>query len=572
MKLSKILCCILTISFVLSFTLISVNAQTPSFTGGMINVDGITYRTYNDGTATLYKGNFMREGEVVIPAEVEGYVVTSIGDYSFQHCDKMTGVVIPASVNHIGYSAFYGCEKLESVTIPDSVEEIEYAAFYGCKSLKTAKIADMVAWCAATIDGPYANPAHITGKLDFGTQTKDLVVPSYIESVGAYAFYGCKDITSVEISEGITRIGECAFYGCENLAKITVPKTVLKIEDGAFSDCDKLSVVNVSTDNTNYKNLAGALVEIETKTLIKGFNNTQLPNDNSIERISAYAFSGCNSLLSIVIPDCISYIGVSAFKDCTQLTDVTLPKTITSINSGVFSGCEQLKNIILPENLLNIGSNAFRYCKNLTSITLPEKITEIGDFAFADCVSLTSLEIPGSLTKLGNGIVAGSTSLTSLSAKEGSSYYSYNNCIIKRGTVWAGCKTSRIPIIDSITMIAPYAFMGQTGLTQIALPNSITDIEVGSFDGCTALSKVYYGGDEEKWNSIKISNGNTALSEAEKLYNNTDMPEILINNNTGLGNVFGKDSNAWIWLVIGAGVILIAGAVIVIFIIKRKKK
>ena len=206
MKPTKILSCILTVVLVLSFALISANAQTPSFTGGMINVGGIMYRTASDGTATLSKGNFMLKGEFEIPAEVNGYLVTSIGDYSFQHCDKITSIIIPATVNHIGYSAFYGCEKLESVTIPDSIEEIEYAAFYGCKSLKTAKIADMVAWCAAKLDGPYANPAHITGKLDFGTSTKDLVIPSYIQSVGAYSFYGCKDINSVQISEGMTKI------------------------------------------------------------------------------------------------------------------------------------------------------------------------------------------------------------------------------------------------------------------------------------------------------------------------------------------------------------------------------
>lgn len=572
MKLTKLLSCVLALALVLSFTLISANAQMPAFTNGMINVDGIMYRTSQNGTATLSKGNFMRKGEVIIPAEVNGYAVTSIGDYSFQYCNEMTKVVIPASVTHIGYSAFYGCEKLESVTIPDSIEEIEYAAFYGCKALKTAKISDMVAWCAAKLDGPYANPAHITGKLDFGTPTKELVIPSYIESVGAYAFYGCKDINSVQISEGITKIGECAFYGCENLAEITVPQSIIKIEDGAFSNCNKLSVVSVSPNNTYYKNLAGALVEVDTKTLIKGFNNTQLPSDGSIERISAYAFSGCDNLVSITLPDCISYIGVSAFKGCTKLTSITLPKNLTSINSAVFSGCEQLKNITLPEGLLNIGSNAFRYCKSLTSITLTKKIAEIGDFAFADCTNLTKLEMPGSLTKLGNGVVAGSTSITTLTVKEGSSYYSYNNCIIKRGTVWAGCKTSRIPIINSISTIAPYAFMGQTGLTQIAIPKNVTDIEVGAFDGCTALSKVYYGGDEERWKTIKTSEGNTALTEAEKLYNNTDMPETPVLGNTGLSNVFSKNSTAWIWFIVGAVVVLISGAVAVIFIIRHKKK
>ncbi len=573
MKLTKILSCILVLVLVLSFPLISVEATIPSFQGGMINVDGIIYRTSRDGTATLHKGNFMLKGEFAIPSEVNGYMVTSIGDYSFQYCDKITSIVIPATVTHIGYSAFYGCEKLESVTIPDSIVEIEYAAFYNCKSLKTAKIADMVAWCAAKLDGPYANPAHITGKLDFGTPMKDLVIPSYIESVGAYTFYGCKDINSVQISEGIEKIGECAFYGCENLTEITVPKSVIKIEDGAFSDCGKLSVVGVSPENAQYKNLIGALVEVETKTLIKGFNNTQLPDDGSIERIGAYAFSGCDNLSSIILPDCISYIGVSAFKDCRKLASVTLPKNLTSINTGLFSGCEQLNGIALPDSLLRIGGNAFRNCKNLTSITLPKNITEIGDFTFADCTGLTKLEFPASLTKLGEGVTAGATSITSLTVENGSAYYSSGNCIIKKGTVLAGCKTSRIPINSSISKIESYTFSGQTGLTQIAISESIKNIGVNAFDGCTSLSKVYYGGDETDWNAVKISEGNTALGDATKLYNNTDMPETFASDNNGLDNaIFGENGNLWLWVIIVAVVILIAGAIATVFIVKHKKK
>ena len=573
MKLNKILSFILALALLLSFPLISVEAAMPQFQGGMINVDGIMYRTSFDGTATLSKGNFMLTGEFTIPAEVNGYLVTSIGDYSFQHCDKITSIIIPATVSHIGYSAFYGCEKLESVTIPDSIEEIEYAAFYGCKSLKTAKIADMVAWCAAKLDGPYANPAHITGKLDFGTPTKDLVIPSYIQSVGAYSFYGCKDVNSIQISEGMTKIGECAFYGCENLTEITVPKSVLKIEDGAFSSCGKLSIVGVSPENTNYKNLVGALVELETKTLIKGFNNTQLPTDGSVERIGAYAFSGCDNLVSINLPDCISYIGVSAFKDCRKLTSVTLPKNLTNINSGLFSGCEQLNGITLPDSVLRIGGNAFRNCKSLTAITIPKNTAEIGDFAFSDCTGLTKLKFPASLKIFGEGVTSGANSITSLTVDDGSLYYSLGNCIIKNGTVLAGCKTSRIPVNDSISRIDSYAFSGQTGLTQIAISKSIENIGVNAFDGCTSLSNVYYGGDENDWNTVKISEGNTALTEAEKLYNNTDMPEILTSDNGGLGGaIFGENSNLWLIIIIIVAVVLIGGAVAVIFIIKHKKK
>ncbi len=572
MKLNKLISCLLSVILIVFCVQTTAGAKEQAIGNGMGVFEGLTYRTFTDGTATITKGNTYKSGTIEIPVEIDGYIVTAIGDYSFQYCKNMQEVIIPPTVTYIGYSAFYGCEKLETVTIPDSVTEIQYAAFAKCNSLKTAKIADMVAWCAAKIDGPYANPAHITGKLDFGTSMTNFVIPSYISSIGAYSFYGCKDITSIVISEGITEIGECAFYGCENLTNINVPKSVIKIEDGAFSDCDKLSVVDVSLDNDYYKNLDGALVEIETKTLIRGFNNTVVPNDGSIERIASYAFSGCENIASITLPDSINYLGASTFKDCKKLSSVTLPSGLTDINSGLFSGCSALTQFTIPQSVSRIGSNAFRYCTSLASIELPNKIVEIDDFAFADCTSLTSLELPGSLKKLGEGIIAGSTAITSLKVKSGSAFYSQNNCIIKNGFVWAGCKTSRIPDDNSISMIRNFAFSGQTDMTQALIPKSVQDIGVGAFDGCTALKNIYYGGDENDWWSIKLSGQNEPLVQAEKLYENTNMPEIIFPDATdsNIGTISGENK-LLIWIIAGIGLILIAGAVTTAIIFKRKR-
>ncbi len=87
------------------------------------------------GTAVLtaYVGSV---AEVVIPAEVDGYAVTALGDNLFKD-SAVTSVVLPASVTSIGWFAFYGCRSLQTVTLGEAVTTIGYAAFDGCPKTMT---------------------------------------------------------------------------------------------------------------------------------------------------------------------------------------------------------------------------------------------------------------------------------------------------------------------------------------------------------------------------------------------------------------------------------------------------
>lgn len=88
-----------------------------------------------DGTATLtsYVGSAT---EVTVPAEVDGYAVTALGEGLFRD-SAVTAVTLPASVTDIGWFAFYGCGSLQSVTVGEAVSTIGYAAFDGCPKSMT---------------------------------------------------------------------------------------------------------------------------------------------------------------------------------------------------------------------------------------------------------------------------------------------------------------------------------------------------------------------------------------------------------------------------------------------------
>lgn len=84
---------------------------------------GYTYVHLTDTNIqiTRYSGT---ESECVIPASIDGYNVTSIGEMAFNNCEKITTIKVPEGVTEIGDNAFYRCIKMESIELPDSLISI----------------------------------------------------------------------------------------------------------------------------------------------------------------------------------------------------------------------------------------------------------------------------------------------------------------------------------------------------------------------------------------------------------------------------------------------------------------
>lgn len=69
-----------------------------------------------DQTCTIvgYKGEAT---SLDIPLTIEGYTVTSIGEWAFSWCRSLTSITIPDSVTFIGEGAFAGCDDLENIAV-----------------------------------------------------------------------------------------------------------------------------------------------------------------------------------------------------------------------------------------------------------------------------------------------------------------------------------------------------------------------------------------------------------------------------------------------------------------------
>lgn len=114
------------------------------------------------------------------------------------------------------------------------------------------------------------------------------------------------------------------------------------------------------------------------------------------------AFSRCESLTSINIPDSVTSIGDSAFRWCKTLTGINIQDSVTSIGNSAFYGCRSLTSINIPDSVTSIGDSTFLLCGSLTSINIPGSVTSIGNRAFYGCCSLTCINIPDSVTSIGD--------------------------------------------------------------------------------------------------------------------------------------------------------------------------
>ena len=299
-------------------------------------------------------------------------------------------------------------------------------------------------------------------------------------------------IPATHYGKPVTSIGNSAFFNCTGLTSITIPDSVTSIGDEAFTNCIRLTSITIPDSVTNIGNSA---------------------------------FSECTGLTSVTIGDSVTTIGAWAFSDCTSLTSVTIPDSVTNIGGVAFSNCNNLKNIIIGNGVTSIGNHAFDGCSSLVSITIPDSVTSIGQFTFSSCTSLTSIIIGSGITSIDHSAFNNCPQLkdvyiTDLIAWWGISFEnSYANPMIgtRIGHILDknGAEITELVLDASVTKIPQDGFSRFANLTSITLPDSVTSIQSGAFDGCNALSTVFYQGTEEQKSNIYISvSGNGPLTSA----------------------------------------------------------
>lgn len=294
-----------------------------------------TYEIMRSGTARIIGWTGELPASLDIPAEIDGHVVTEIGDWAFQGAEHLQKVVLPDTVERIGEDAFRKCPDLAEVSFGSSLSEIGAEAFADCTSLSSIELPE-------TIIG--------IGEYAFWrcSSLAEARIPDHVPELPDGMFGYCVSLEEISLPEDLKAIGAYAFQG-SGISQIEIPPGVGEIRDGAFAECADL---------------------------------TELKLPAGITEIAPYMVSQCGSLVSVELPDGVKRIGREAFSHAGLLSEVRIPDTVEEIGDMAFWGCRSFVSARIPNAVRSVEFGTFWSCDNLVEITIPASVRRIEPMAF----------------------------------------------------------------------------------------------------------------------------------------------------------------------------------------------
>ena len=410
------------------------------------------------------------------------------------------------------------------------------------------------------------------------------------------------DITSYKITQNTTFIAKFAkqlagFYDTDSQLLMTWQE----LKDNNYLQVSSAGVLSNGSAIAKFKETPGKLVISDEVTSIY----------SSSSRSSGVLYN-CSNLYSITIPETVTFIGKYAFYDCTHLTEININainceitdcydyvfanagsledgitvnfgNSVKSIPSGLFcpyyrstSFNPNLSVINIGENVESIGSSVFFSSANITKINynaincadlgernqsfnlagqskdgidvvIGDKVQRIPAYLFnydsssnngAKIVNITFGKNVQAVGKNAFGIHTSSLQNLYFSSLEQWLTIDFEglidcNPIYRAKNVYSnGELITEVVIPESITEIKRYAFYGWDTLTKVVMHDNVTSIGRYAFDACVGLT------------TVRLSNGLTSLGDSA-FRGNTNLAYNTYDNAKYLGN----ETNPYIALV-----------------------
>ena len=362
-------------------------------------------------------------------------------------------IVIPEFISYEGQSypveainpSAFAVDGIVSISIPKTVNDI---GMYSIRSMTLQEITvDPANEYYSSSEGVlYDVFKYILLKYPAAKTDESFYAPRGLIDIDMEAFLENKYVKEIDLPDTVKTINASAFDGCSALEKLNydgtynkLPKDVLIVETRAFAGCTSLKelVLNQSLKVIN----AYAF-------LSSGLEYVYLPF--SISSIEEGAFSGCP--LKTIDSDNNTYLSIDnvlyeirsntktllAYPAGTEAETFIFPSDVNYIGSNAFNGCQHLKTVELNNGLNTITSWAFNRCKSLETVKMSSSIIIVEGLAFYECENLKNIEF--------------------------------------------GTRTS---------VLEPFCF-SDTGVVDLVIPDTITNVGLGAFSECKNLRTVEF--------------------------------------------------------------------------------
>ena len=430
----------------------------------------------------------IEEGDFALPSgEPIGYAL-NIKPCTFANCSKLKSVTFPSVFVNIEEYAFYDCAELESINLQHTSHIHDYA-FCNCTSLKSAAI---------------------------GAGYKRSYIGYNKKQLGHSAFYNCRSLEFVSLNEDFTSIGEKSFSHCESLKNFTLPKNIeeineeafsysglvnldatyggrlmrigvdafrstrlasldlsnmlvlTKIEDGAFTDCDKLQSVILPE---NLEELAGFVF-----SCCKNLKSVTFGKNDNLREIGACCFSE-TAIECIEIPDSVQVLGFKTFFECDKLERAYIGASV--IENNIFYMCTKLKQLEFGNNVREIGKEIVEKCCSFEIMEFPDSVETIAEKAFP-CL-IESIKIGKGLKNIGSNSFARTVKNLEVSSRN-PYLYSKNNCIITQADHKLVMHMRGNPLPEGIKIIGKHS-VSLSKCETLLIPKSVELIESHAING-----------------------------------------------------------------------------------------
>lgn len=245
----------------------------------------------------------------------------------------------------------------------------EYAAFFDSRSYSNALKSNTY----KLSEGTYTFSVY-AATIGYGGTKLTLKVDGAVNKSLQFSVTGSSySYSKYSLSFNMESEGEVRFWidnskewdGNSTISHFAIDDWSLTTSDGAILDFNSSNVYNDGNYTYYLYNNGTAELAFVTNKDISGevtipetiyVNNTQY----IVRSISPYAFSGCNSITSIVFPKRLYTIGKKSFENCRSLNSVVFPTYLQSIGEEAFVGCENLNEaVFMSKTKPSVDSNVF---------------------------------------------------------------------------------------------------------------------------------------------------------------------------------------------------------------------